>query len=440
MAKKAVIAAAALAVATSGAQAQGEPERLDAAASDPAKMGWMQGSPPAADKMIRLEDLGHFTFPKTRWSFSNYRQFTRSIGVTRGDMAVVALPRAERKDIDAIHFTPLGGTQPMTWAQSLSANYTDGIVVLHRGSIIYERYFGVTTPHSQHIAFSVTKSFIGTLAASLAAEGRLDPDAPVTRYVPELAQSGFGDATVRQVMDMTTGIAFDETYTNPNADIFRHALAGGFGPRPKDYAGPEGLQAFLLTIGKKGEHGERFTYRTANTDALAWIVERVSGERIATLLEDRFWRKLGMEQDASMQIDGTGMVFGGGGLMPALRDMARFGEMMRNGGKWQGKQVVPAAAIADITKGGGKTEFAKNGAYPTLPGWSYRNQWWVSHNDHGAYSARGIHGQAIYIDPKAEMVIARFASHPMAGNVAIDPTSIPAYEALGRLLVGEKGR
>ena len=440
MAKKAVIAAAALAVATSGAQAQGEPERLDAAASDPAKMGWMQGSPPAADKMIRLEDLGHFTFPKTRLSFSNYRQFTRSIGVTRGDMAVVALPRAERKDIDAIHFTPLGGTQPMTWAQSLSANYTDGIVVLHRGSIIYERYFGVTTPHSQHIAFSVTKSFIGTLAASLAAEGRLDPDAPVTRYVPELAQSGFGDATVRQVMDMTTGIAFDETYTNPNADIFRHALAGGFGPRPKDYAGPEGLQAFLLTIGKKGEHGERFTYRTANTDALAWIVERVSGERIATLLEDRFWRKLGMEQDASMQIDGTGMVFGGGGLMPALRDMARFGEMMRNGGKWQGKQVVPAAAIADITKGGGKTEFAKNGAYPTLPGWSYRNQWWVSHNDHGAYSARGIHGQAIYIDPKAEMVIARFASHPMAGNVAIDPTSIPAYEALGRLLVGEKGR
>ena len=440
MAKKAVIAAAALAVATSGAQAQGEPERLDAAASDPANMGWMHGSPPAAHKMIRLEDLGHFTFPKTRWSFSNYRQFTRSIGVTRGDMAVVALPRAERKDIDAIHFTPLGGTQPMTWAQSLSANYTDGIVVLHRGSIIYERYFGVTTPHSQHIAFSVTKSFIGTLAASLAAEGRLDPDAPVTRYVPELAQSGFGDATVRQVMDMTTGIAFDETYTNPNADIFRHALAGGFGPRPKDYAGPEGLQAFLLTIGKKGEHGERFTYRTANTDALAWIVERVSGERIATLLEDRFWRKLGMEQDASMQIDGTGMVFGGGGLMPALRDMARFGEMMRNGGKWQGKQVVPAAAIADITKGGGKTEFAKNGAYPTLPGWSYRNQWWVSHNDHGAYSARGIHGQAIYIDPKAEMVIARFASHPMAGNVAIDPTSIPAYEALGRLLVGEKGR
>ena len=147
-----------------------------------------------------------------------------------------------------------------------------------------------------------------------------------------------------------------------------------------------------------------------------------------------------MEQDAALVVDAQGTPFAGGGLMLSVRDMARFGEMMRQGGKWNGEQVVPAAAIADITKGGGKVEFAKNGAYPTLPGWSYRNQWWVSHNDHGAYMARGIHGQAIYIDPKAEMVIARFASHPVAGNVAIDPTSIPAYEALGRLLAEQPKR
>jgi CubicO group peptidase (beta-lactamase class C family) len=115
--------------------------------------------------------------------------------------------------------------------------------------------------------------------------------------------------------------------------------------------------------------------------------------------------------------------------------MARFGEMMRLGGKWKGKQIVPAAAHADIIKGANKADFSKNGAYPTLPGWSYRNQWWVSHNEHGAYSARGIHGQAIYIDPKAEMVIARIASHPVAGNVILDPTSLPAYHALAKHLM-----
>lgn len=440
MPKKAVIAAAALAVAASGAQAQGEPRRLDAEASDPAKLGWMQGTPPPADKLIGLEDGGYRTFPKTRWSFSNWRQYVQSVSLRRGATAIHIFPRAERADIDTLTFTPLGGSQPISWKDSLAANYTDGIVVLHKGRIVYERYFGVTTPETQHIAFSVTKSFVGTIAASLVAEGKLNPEKLVSDYVPELASSGFGDATVRQVMDMTTGIAFDETYTNPNSDIARHAVAGRAAPRPPGYNGPDGFLAFLPTIGKAGEHGERFTYRTANTDTLGWIVARAGGAPLRDQLEARFWSKLGMEQDAAVQIDAQGTPFGGGGLMPSLRDMARFGEMMRLGGKWKGKQVVPAAAIADITKGGGTPEFAKNGAYPTLPGWSYRNQWWVSHNDHGAYMARGIHGQAIYIDPKAEMVIARFASHPIAGNVAIDPTSLPAYEALGRLLAGAKNR
>lgn len=434
MAKTAIIAAAAIAVAASGAQAQNDRRQLDAAESDPAKLGWMQGTPPPTDKQIKFDDGSYFRFPQLRWSFSNWRQFFPTLPLHRGDAPIHAFPRAERDDIDALTFTPLGSNKAMSWKEALASNYTDAIIVLHKGKIVYERYLGVTTPASQHIAFSVTKSYIGTLAASLAAEGKLDPDKLVTDYVPELADSGFAGATVRQVMDMTTGIAFDETYTNPDADIIRHARAGRAAPRRADYDGPDGFLAFLPTIGKQSEHGERFTYRTANSDALGWIIARAAGVPVRDQLEQRFWSKLSMEQDAALVVDAQGTPFAGGGLMLSLRDMARFGEMMRRGGKWNGKQVVPAAAVADITKGGGKAEFAKNGAYPTLPGWSYRNQWWVSHNNHGAYMARGIHGQAIYIDPKAEMVIARFASHPVAGNVAIDPTSIPAYEALGRLL------
>lgn len=184
--------------------------------------------------------------------------------------------------------------------------------------------------HVPHLTCSVTKSFTGTLAATFAAEGQLDVKAPVTEYVPELAASGWGTATVRQVMDMTTALVYSEDYTRADAEVWQH---------------------------------------------------------------------------------------------------------LRGGGWYNGRQIVPEAAIADIVAGGLASDFAQGG-YPLLPGWSYRNMWWMSHNAHGAYTARGIHGQAIYIDPVAEMVIARFASHPRAANANLDPTSLPAYDALAKSLMG----
>ncbi len=117
-----------------------------------------------------------------------------------------------------------------------------------------------------------------------------------------------------------------------------------------------------------------------------------------------------------------------------LRDLARFGELMRNGGRHNGQQVIPQAVVDDIRAGASREDFAKAG-YDLLQGWSYRNMWWVTHNPNGAFMARGVYGQALYIDPAAEMVIARFASHPVAANAASDPTSLPAYAALARHLM-----
>lgn len=150
-------------------------------------------------------------------------------------------------------------------------------------------------------------------------------------------------------------------------------------------------------------------------------------------LQERIWSKLGAEKDAYFTIDSTGTEFAGGGLNATLRDMARFGEMMRLNGRFNGQQIVPTKVVDDIRHGGSRAAFAKAG-YKTLPNWSYRDMWWVSNNEHGAFSARGVHGQAIYVDPKAEMVIARFASHPVAGNPGNDPTSLPAYHALAKYL------
>ncbi len=407
---------------------------LDADASDPVRLGWMVGSPPPADRVIRFADSSYFRFPATRWAFSNFRQIQPTTVVPRGSHPVVPLPRAERDDIDEVTFQPIGRSDSMTWAESLKANYTDGIVVLHRGRIVYERYFGVLGPDRQHIAYSVTKSLVATLAATLVSEGRLDEHALVPSHIPELATSGFADATVRHLMDMTTGLDYTEDYTDPNSPIWEFSRAGGFLPRPEGYRGPDSFYQFLPTIRKASPHSERFAYKTVNTDTLGWILRRVSGSSISDLFRDRLWSVLGVEQDGYFIVDPTGTEFAGGGYNLTLRDLARFGEMMRNGGRLNGRQVVPTAVVDDIRRGGNRDHFALAG-YHLLPGWSYRNMWWVSHNEHGAYMARGIHGQGVYIDPAAEMVIARFASHPLAANANLDPTSLPAYHAVARHLM-----
>lgn len=422
-------------VATLGSLAAQAEDRPDARASDPQALGWMQGSPPPADKLIRFDDGSFYTFPRWRWSFSHWRELRPTAGVARADAPPKPLEHALRDDLDAVIFVPMGETKPMSWAESLAANYTDGIVVLHKGKIVYERYFGALAPERQHIAFSVTKSFTGTLASMLIAEGRLDPSKPVSHYLPELARSGFGDATVQQVLDMTTTLAFNEEYTKPGPEFGTYMFAMEVSPRPAGYDGPRSLYEFLPTIGKgPGAHGEGFTYRTPNTDVVGWLVARVSGQSPARMLSERIWSRLGVEDDAYLQVDSEGTPLMGLSLNARLRDMARFGEMMRQDGRYNGKQIVPAQAIEDIRRGASREAFVK-GNYPTLPGWSYHNQWWISHDDHGAYMARGIHGQAIYIDPKAEMVIARFASSPLASNRLLDPVSLPSYRAIAEKLL-----
>ena len=401
--------------------------------TDPCTLGWMQGFPPPAERTLRFADGSYYEFPQRRWSFSHMRELLPTARISRGDGPVCALPRADRDDLDAVPFTTLGG-QPSTWGEAFASNYTDGVVVLHRGRIIYEKYFGALQADTVHSAFSVTKSFVGTHAAMQIHAGDLDDSALVTHYVPELKSTAYADATVRQVMDMTIGVRYSEAYADPTADIWNYARAGGMRARPVDYAGPSSFYEYLVTLKKEGEHGTGFTYKTVNTEVLAWIVKRVAGVNLAELTSTQIWSRLGCEYDALYQVDSVGTESGGGGLNTTLRDLARFGEAMRCDGSFNGQQIVPAAVVADIHNGANRDHFATAG-YATLPGWSYRNMWWVSHDAHQCFTARGIHGQAIWVDPTAEMVIARYASHPLAANVFMDPTSLPAYRALGEHLM-----
>ncbi|MEL7484560.1 MAG: serine hydrolase, partial [Planctomycetota bacterium] len=413
-----------------GARAQGVP---DAAASDPEAIGWMTGFPPPEGLRIGQPSSDFFSFPKMRWSVCHIRELLPTKRVSRGLGGPRALEYWLDSGIDGLTFAPLSGGTLMTWEQSLSANYTDGMLILHEGRVVYERYFGALEEDGVHAAMSVTKSMSGLLAEMLIAEGVLDDSAVIGELIPELAQSGFGDATVRQVMDMTTGLRFSEDYSDPDAEIWTYNAAASPLPMPEGYDGPRGYFEYLAQVEGEGEHGERFGYRTVNTDVLAWVLVRATGRSLTDLLSERIWRRIGVEQDAYFTVDGIGTPFAGGGMSAGLRDTGRLGQLILDGGAIDGQQIIPAEAIERLREGGDREAFAKAG-YPWLDGGSYRSMWWFFHDDHQAFAARGVHGQTIYIDPTAKMVIVRFASHPSAKNSAIDSTSLPAYRAVARYL------
>jgi CubicO group peptidase (beta-lactamase class C family) len=414
-------------------------QTLSAQESDPRVMGWMEGFPPPPEKLIAQPDADYFSFPKLRWSVCHLREFLPTEEISRGLGMPVPLDYLSparfadvRQAIDALTFTPMNSDEEMTWGESLYANYTDGMLIIHKGRIVYERYFGCLDEDGKHAAMSMTKSVTGLLAEIMVAEGTLDDTALVRDLIPEIRDSAFATATVREVMDMTTGVQYSEDYSDPNADIWRYSAAASPLPKPEGYVGPDGYWEYLQQVQSEGNHGEQFHYKTINSDMLGWIISRVSGKSVTELASERLWRRMGAEQDAYQTVDGKGVPFAGGGLTAGLRDMGRLGLLMLNEGVINGERLFPAEVVRNIRAGGDPSKFV---GFPTIPNGSYTSQWWVFHNKHGAFAARGVHGQTIYVDPTAQMVLVRFASFPRAQNGFIDPTSLPAYQAVAEYLM-----
>lgn len=402
---------------------------LDGRASDPSNFGWMRGAPPLPERQISYEGRQAHGFPQIRWTLSHVRELVPTVNVWRGSEGPSLFERSDKaKEIENLRFVDSSG-ETRRFEDALYDTYTDGIAVLHRGRLVYERYFGELRPHVPHACFSVTKSFAGTLTAAFVHEGVLDDSKLIPHYLPELQRSAWSDATLRQVMDMQTGLDHSEDYVDENSGV--NVFVRASSPiRPKD--GPRGVCEYLQTVGKRGEHGSAFAYKTINTEVMSWVMERVTGNSFAQLLEQRLWGAMGCEEDASITVDSAGKQKPGGGLNATLRDLARFGELMRREGEWNGKQLIPASVVHDVRRGGDRATFAKGAAW--LPGYSYRSMWWVSHNELGAIEARGVHGQRMYVAPNAEMVVARFASHPLAGANGMEPITGPLLLALGRML------
>lgn len=390
-------------------------------------LGYMSTFPPTAAQTI--DQSNRTKYPQMRWALQHTRELLPTRNIRRGPGAASALPAAE-KNLDGFTFEDDKG-QKITVADWLKSTYTDGIVVLHKGRVVYERYMNQMRPETPHLLFSITKSFTGLLAAQLAHEGKIDPDALVTKYIPELADSAWGDMKVRDVMDMTGAVRYREVYTDPTTEVFPYLFASTLLPPPPNYAGPKNIYDFLKTLKKEGEHGAGFVYRTVHSEVLGWIVSRVTGKHFTEVMSERIWSRMGMEEDAYVMVDPIGTPLQGAGLNATARDLARFAEMLRRGGEFNGQRILAKEVIADTVKGGDREKFKASGM-AFRAGYSYRNQWWVLHNADGAYEASGVNGQMVHINPAAEMVVVKLSSHPVAGAGFTHPLTLRAWDALAR--------
>ena len=402
-----------------------------AAAGDSPEL--MAGFPPAPESRVTLANWQDPPF--NRWAFRHMRELIPTQPIPAGPGTARQLP-ASRRQLGNPPVTRPDGSKT-TLADVLAGTYTDALVVLHEGQLVAERYEAGMTTGRPHLLMSVSKSIVGCVAGVLAGQGLLDTRALVTSYVPEVSGSGYVGAAVRDLLDMRTGVAFRETYTDPDAEV--RVMERSMGWRPRLPGDREGAYPYLATLGSAGPHGGDFTYRSADTDMLGWVCERASGVRMADLISTLIWQPIGAEADAEITCDPLGSAIHDGGISATARDVARFGQMLLEDGMSGGRTVVPRAWLADARSpsAGVREAFARTDNEPVLPGGWYRSQFWFIPGRGGPVLAcLGIHGQLVYVDRAAGTVVVKMSSWPDAQNAAWLLDTFRACDAVAASLSG----
>ncbi|PBC10236.1 serine hydrolase [Mesorhizobium sp. WSM3859] len=379
-----------------------------------------------ARKDVRLDNWR--LAPFNRWSFQNVGELVPSVHVA-------AAPGGEQqaKSLGALFEEKIsfaGGSE--TVQSFLKRSDTDGLTILKGGKLVGDW----SAPHmpfgSRHIIFSISKSVTAILAGILEGEGLFDPNAPVMQYIPEAKGSAYGDASVRNVLDMTVSLDFEEAYLDPESAFARYRRSTLWNPG----GGSESLTAFLLTLQRLAEpHGQTYRYRSPNSDMLGILVERASGKRVSQLLSEKLWLPLGAASDMSVTVDMEGTARTAGGMSMTSRDLSRIGEMMRQDGVANGRRIVPEAWVRDTVATGGSHEAWQRGTMAFLfPKGRYRNKWYQTGHDSGAFCGIGIHGQWLYVNPKTEVVIAKMSSQPEPVDDQLDVDIVAFLEALSTMV------
>lgn len=322
--------------------------------------------------------------PHNKWAFHHVRELIPTADIANDPRRIRDFPAAP---------------QELFEDSFLADTDTDGIVVLHRGKLVFERYFNGMTPETPHILMSVTKSMLGLLIGMLG----IDLERPVADVLPELGDTAYRGATIRQLLDMRAGVAFDEDYLATSGPIVEYRKATGWNPLgPGDT--PSDLRSFYSLLQKQdGPHWGRFHYVSPNTDLLGLVIEGATGRRYAELMSEHLWKRIGAERSAYITVDRFGAPRTAGGMCVTARDLARVGQwMIENPSPW----------IDDIEKNGDRKAWDAGSFVPYYPGLpiKYRSKWYVLEGRSPLMFGMGIHGQNLFVDRASRLVIAKLSS------------------------------
>ena len=378
-------------------------KRADAAAAIQEQQQAFEPTPAVIAMRWQLlnPEINSFTFREMKEVFE-YRDVRRGEGVWE-------LPRAK------------GFAMPAGYEDWAQRTFTNAFLVLRDGEIVFEDYRNRMTPETRHIGFSMTKTITAMLVGQALERGELASlDDPVAKYVPELANGGYGKATIRNVLEMRSGADIDERYDfgdNPSLAGRIHETA--------IVRNEARFADFAVDVGSRAAPGSAFNYATLDTAVLGWVLEKATGQKLEDLMQSRLWQPMGAEFDGFFIADGpvgTGRALNGMGFNAALRDFARLGQMMLDGGEANGTRVLPEGWVAAMT-----TMKPTGGPMP-----GYGLQTWQVDSEPGAYSAVGLAGQMIYVHPQSRTVIVKLSYHPPVPPPSTMPDTLDYFHAIAR--------
>lgn len=369
-----------------------------------------------------------------RWSMQHVADFlpVRRIAASHVPLELPNVPA----DLSRIQVTHPWEPRAVPFDDVMRSTYTDGWMVVRDGAVMAEAYLDGMTAGVRHLLMSVSKSLTTAVASTLLGSGELDASGLVTHYVPALAGSGYDGATVRNLLDMRTGMHFSEAYLDQDAEVRLLEQAIGWAPR-KHPEVPGTLLGFLASLRADREHGGRFDYKSCETDALGFVLEGATGIHAADLMSQRLWQPMGAQFDANVGIDAVGSGMFDGGVSASLRDLARFGMLfIRDGAAMDGRQVLPSWWVAETIAGASDSRQAfEHSLEPTLmPGGMYRNGFWFPYAGDDVFLALGIHGQMVYINRRARVVAAKLSSWPTPQDAERLFWTVRAFDAVAHAL------
>ena len=313
-------------------------------------------------------------------------------------------------------------------AQFAERNHTTSLVIVHDGVVVYEQYLQGASEATRLTSYSMAKSLVSLLAGFAVGDGAIASlDDPATKYVPELAGTGYDGATVKHLLQMSSGVRFSEGYKTGGSDIYR--LSGA-----SMIMNQLPANQFMTTLPRDHEPGTHFNYSTGETQVLGWVVASAVGMSLSDYMHAKLWSKLGMEHDAYWVLDrNNGEEFCGIGFNATARDYARIGQLMLQDGVWEGTRLLPVGWVeASTTPGAPYLGFGE--VLEGQPAVGYGYQWWI--RDDGTYDAEGVFGQFIWVNPADRIVIVKTSAWPSATDLPLKTELFAAFGAFSDHFAG----